>query len=150
MRIYVDGSSRGNPGPGGFGVVVLTDDERIITTYSKQENNTTNNRQELKAILYALLNYGTRRGPFPLVYTDSAYCYNTLTNWMFTWAKKGWIKADKKIPENLDLIQAYYDCWQKGWRIDLRQVRGHAGVKWNEMADALATGKRRKIDASEL
>ena len=60
---------------------------------------------------------------------------------MFNWAKNGWIKSDKKTPENLDLIQAYYDWYQKGYRIDLRKINGHAGHQWNEMADALATGK---------
>ena len=60
---------------------------------------------------------------------------------MFSWARNGWVKSDKKIPENLDLIQAYYDWYQKGYRIDLRKIKGHAGNKWNEIADQLATGK---------
>ena len=51
----------------------------------------------------------------------------------------------KKIPENLDLIQAYYEWYQKGYRIDLRKVKGHAGQKWNEMADGLATGRIQPI-----
>ena len=60
---------------------------------------------------------------------------------MFGWANKGWIKSDKKTPENLDLIKAYYDWYQKGYRIELRKVKGHAGNKWNEVADKLATGE---------
>ena len=60
---------------------------------------------------------------------------------MFKWANNNWIKSDKKTPENLDLIQAYYDWYQKGYRIDLRKVKGHSGQKWNEMADGLATGR---------
>jgi ribonuclease HI len=51
------------------------------------------------------------------------------------------VKSDKKQPENLDLIQAYYDWYQKGYRIDLRKIKGHAGQKWNEMADKLAKGE---------
>ena len=60
---------------------------------------------------------------------------------MFNWARNGWIKSDKKIPETLDLIQAYYEHYVAGYRIDLRKVKGHAGEEWNELADMLATGK---------
>ena len=144
MIFYVDGSCRGNPGPGGYGVVILDDNENLLGQYSHKEDNTTNNRQELKAILYVLLNYGKNKN-VPIVYSDSNYCVQTLTDWMYRWAKNNWIKSDKKSPENLDLIQAYYDLIQKGYMIDLRKCKGHAGVKWNEMADALATGKLPKV-----
>ena len=77
----------------------------------------------------------------PIVYSDSNYCVQTFNDWMFSWERKGWIKSDKKVPENLDLIQAYYDWYQKGYRIDLRKIKGHVGHKWNEMADDLATGR---------
>jgi ribonuclease HI len=77
----------------------------------------------------------------PIVYSDSNYCVQTFNDWMFNWARNGWIKSDKKVPENLDLIQAYYDWYQKGYRIELRKIKGHAGHQWNEMADGLATGK---------
>lgn len=145
MIIYTDGSSHPNPGPGGFGVVVLDNNENLWYTYSKQSADTTNNREELKAILYAFLNHGVKINDWnidvPIVYSDSNYCVQTFNDWMFRWANNGWIKSDKKVPENLDLIQAYYDWYQKGYRIDLRKVKGHAGHKWNEMADGLATGK---------
>lgn len=145
MIIYTDGSSHPNPGPGGFGLVVLDNSENLVYTYSKQCADTTNNREELKAILYAFLNHGVKLDDWnidvPIVYSDSNYCIQTFNDWMFNWARNGWIKSDKKTPENLDLIQAYYDWYQKGYRIDLRKVKGHAGHKWNEMADGLATGK---------
>ena len=102
---------------------------------------------ELKAILYAFLNYGVNintnefTNNIPIVYSDSNYCVQTFNSWMFNWANNGWVKSDKKTPENLDLIQAYYEWYQKGYRIDLRKVKGHNGVKWNELADLLATGK---------
>ena len=81
-------------------------------------------------------------GPLlPIVYSDSNYCVQTFNEWMFSWARNGWTKSDHNQPENLDLIQAYYDWYQKGYRIDLRKVKGHAGNKWNEIADQLATGK---------
>lgn len=144
MIIYTDGACSGNPGPGGFGVVVLDDKEQLITTHSERDKNTTNNREELKAILWAFLKYGepAAAGTIPpTVYSDSAYCVNTLTSWMFGWAKKGWIKSDNKKPENLDLIIPFFEYSKRGYRIDLKKVKGHAGNKWNELADQLATGK---------
>ena len=147
MIIYTDGSAHPNPGPGGFGVVVLDNNENLLYTYSKQfEGKVTNNEMELKAILYAYFNYGVKEendwnNNIPIVYSDSNYCVQTFNDWMFRWARNNWIKSDKKTPENLDLIQAYYEWYQKGYRIDLRKVKGHAGQKWNEMADGLATGK---------
>lgn len=141
MEIYTDGSCSGNPGPGGYGVVVV-EDGKVVDTYAQQAEQTTNNREELKAILYVMLRYGRRPPQEPVVvYSDSAYCVNTLTSWMFNWAEKGWKKSDKKTPENLDIISRYYEWYQRGYRIDLRKVKGHAGNLYNEMADALATGR---------
>ena len=59
---------------------------------------------------------------------------------MFGWEKRGWIKSDKKTPENLDLIKAYFDWYKQGYRIELRKIKGHVGHEWNELADQLATG----------
>ena len=140
MIIYTDGSAHPNPGPGGFGVVVCDDNNNIITTYSKQTNHTTNNREEIKAILWSLLTYG-KSNEEVIVYSDSNYCVQTFTSWMFGWARNGWVKSDKKIPENLDLIQAYYNALNEGYKINLKKVKGHAGNKYNELADGLATGK---------
>ena len=150
MIIYTDGSCTGNGksvNEGGYGVVILDNSENLLYTYSKRSKNTTNNREELKAILYSMLkhsiniNINKDINLIPIVYSDSAYCVNTLNEWMFNWAKRGWIKSDKKTPENLDLIQAYYNWYQKGYRINLKKIKGHAGFKWNEMADKLATGQ---------
>ena len=69
---------------------------------------------------------------------------------MFSWARNNWKKSDKKTPENLDLIQAYYDWYQKGYRIEIRKVKGHNGNKWNEIVDQLATGKITKEKVEEL
>ena len=102
--------------------------------------NTTNNKEELKAILYALIQYGDE--PNVVVYSDSNYCVNTFTKWMYSWQQNNWIKSDKKSPENLDLIKTYYDLTTTGERtIDLRKIQGHSGHIWNELADQLATGK---------
>jgi ribonuclease HI len=142
MEIYTDGSSLGNPGPGGFGVVVLDNEGNLILTHKERTENTTNNREELKAILWAMIQYGKPAAAGsqpPVVYSDSAYCVNALTCWMFSWEKKGWLKSDNKPPENLDLIQPFFNCYQLGYRINLKKVKGHAGNKWNELADKLAT-----------
>lgn len=144
MIVYVDGACSDNGSAaavGGFGVVVLNDNEEHITSYSHRNENTTNNRMELSAILYVLLTYGKEQ-PIPIVYSDSAYAVNTFTNWMWNWARRGWIKSDNKTPENLDLIQPFYEYWNKGYRIDLRKCSGHSGIKWNEVADKLAVAAK--------
>ena len=141
MKIYTDGSSLGNPGPGGFGIVVLDDKENLITTYSKMsENDTTNNEQELLAILYAAVVYGKEQ-PSPQVYSDSAYAINTLTKWMYKWKDQNWLKSDNKPPKNLDIIKFYYNLIQNGFNIDLIKIKGHANNKWNDLADKLAKGE---------
>ena len=60
---------------------------------------------------------------------------------MHSWAANGWRKSDKKVPENLEIIQAYYDWYKRGYRIELRKVKGHAGNTFNELVDKLAVGK---------
>lgn len=145
MTFYTDGSCVGNGkanAKGGYGVVGVENDS-VQFARAKRCEGTTNNREELKAILYVMLNYGVKCddwGQPPVVYSDSAYCVNTFNEWMFNWAGKGWIKSNKQVPENLDLIQTYYEWYKKGYRIDLRKIKGHAGHEWNELADQLATG----------
>ena len=105
---------------------------------------------ELKAILYVMIQYGININNFsynqtiekPIVYSDSSYCVNIFNNWMFNWAENNWIKSsDKKPPENLDIIKAYYNLYQQGFRIDLRKIKGHADDEYNNLADKLATNK---------
>ena len=148
MIYYTDGSCVGNGranAKGGYGVVGINEDGLLSFVRAKRSDNTTNNREELKAILYVMLTAGTQSSDDwsqpPIVYSDSAYCINTFNDWMFRWAANNWIKSDGKTPENLDLIQAYFDHYMDGYRIDLRKVKGHAGEEWNELADMLATGK---------
>lgn len=151
MIIYTDGSAHPNPGPGGFGVVVCDDENNILDIYSHHELETTNNIQELKAILYAMINYGVHEDILPpIVYSDSNYAVKTFNEWMFNWEKNDWIKNDKKIPENLELIQAYYDLYKKGYRIDLKKIKGHSGIKGNDLADKLATGKISEKEAKNV
>jgi ribonuclease HI len=142
MIVFTDGACSGNGSNnsrGGFGVVVLNNDGSYHACYQKMSEGTTNNREELKAILYALLEYGKADSPL-IIFSDSAYCVNTLTNWMFRWAQRGWLKADNTTPENLDIIQAFYEVNKLGYKMDLRKIKGHNGHEWNEVADKLATG----------
>ena len=148
MIFYVDGACSGNGSAlstGGFGVVGLTDNVGVYY-YAEGSKETTNNREELKAILYVMENFGVQEKIFeelpeeyyPIVYSDSAYSVNTLNDWMFRWANKNWLKSDNKTPENLDIIKKYYELYQQGYRIDLRKVAGHSGNYWNEVADQMA------------
>lgn len=147
MKIYTDGSANPNPGPGGFGVVVLDNTENFVyNLYRESSEKTTNNREELKAILYALKNYGAtilddEFIEIPIVYSDSAYAINTYNDWMWKWASNDWIKSDGAKAENLDIIQEYYDLWNQGFRIELKKVTGHSDVKGNILADRLAADK---------
>ena len=156
MIFYTDGScvNNGKAGAsGGYGVVGVDDEGRIQFVHARRETGTTNNRQELKAILYVMLNYGEKCDDWskpPIVYSDSAYCVNTFNDWMFRWANNDWLKSDKKAPENLDLIQAYYNHYQNGYRIDLRKVTGHSGNIGNELADKFATGEIKTFEEAKM
>ena len=149
MIYYTDGSCTGNGkavNEGGFGVVTLNDDGTFADAYAKRNNNTTNNREELRAILRVMLTAGVHHSNEwvhpPVVYSDSAYCVNTFNSWMWGWEKRGWLKSDNKEPENLDLIRAYHTLWNRGYRIDLRKCKGHAGDHWNEQVDKLAVSAK--------
>ena len=158
MIYYVDGSCVGNGkalNEGGFGIVTFDDDGNLIDCYAKRNENTTNNREELRAILRVMLTSGVNVNncdwsETPTVYSDSSYCVNTFNDWMFRWAALNWVKSDGKTPENLDLIQAYFEHYQKGYRIDLRKIKGHAGHLGNEIADKLATGKLTPEEALKI
>ena len=141
IEIYTDGSCKGNgtkKSSGGFAVIVTDNSETIIETYSDYESNTTNNSMEMKAVLWAMYKYGSKDEP-PIVFCDSAYVVNTFNDWMFKWAENGWKKSNNQTPENLNLISAYYNHYNKGFRINLKKVKGHANIYFNELADKIAT-----------
>lgn len=92
-----------------------------------------------------MINYGKDK-EIPIVYSDSAYSVNSLNTWIYSWQRNGWRKADKQIPKNLDLIQAYWELLNKGYKINLQKVKGHSDIEGNELADALATGKKQVKD----
>lgn len=137
MVFYTDGSAHPNPGPGGFGVVTVDPKGEVIETYAKHCDNTTNNAEEMKAILYAACR-ARLAGESAIIYSDSAYAINTFTNWMYSWERNNWTKSDGKVPENLDLVKAFFDL-SKTMDINFIKVKGHKGNKYNELADKLAT-----------
>lgn len=155
ITIYTDGSARGNgkaDAEGGYGVVVCNaldsttpfEEYEIIDVYAQRESGTTNNRMEMKAILWALENYGVSYKDFyyPFVFSDSAYAVNAFTKWIHNWKRNNWTRAKGKPIENLDLIKQWDDLYSSGSKmINLRHIPGHAGNIWNELADSLATGK---------
>lgn len=146
IEIFTDGSCRMNPGPGGWGAVV-TKDDKVINAFSAQEVQTTNNRMEMSAILWALAAYGDVN---PVVYSDSAYAVNTFNTWMWNWKKNGWVRPKGKPVENLDLVQKYDNLVSKGYKIELRKVAGHSGIRYNEIADALAAGRMKVEEVLKL
>lgn len=138
IEVFVDGSCKGNPGPGGFGAVVVDNGKKIFT-YQERSEQTTNNREEMKAIIWALRLFGSAKDI--IVYSDSSYCVNTFNTWIHNWKANGWKRAKGKPIENLDLVKEFDESSNRGYKIDLRKIAGHAGHKWNEMADGLATGR---------
>lgn len=133
VLIYTDGACRGNPGPGGWGVLMRcgTDEK----TFSGAEKDTTNNRMELTAALMALKRL---KAPCQIaLYTDSQYVQKGITLWLANWKKRHWKKADGKPVKNADLWEALEKATHRH-EIRWHWVRGHAGHPENERADALA------------
>jgi ribonuclease HI len=133
VTIYTDGACRGNPGPGGWGALLIAGDRR--RTLSGCEAATTNNRMELSAAIEALR--ALRRPTEVTLYTDSKYVCDGIREWLPNWKQRGWKTADRKPVKNVDLWQAL-DAATQPHRIDWRWVKGHAGNEGNEAADLLA------------
>ena len=133
-RVYTDGACRGNPGPGGWGALLISGEHR--KELSGSEDHTTNNRMELLAAiraLEALKNPGT----IARVYTDSQYVIKGMSEWVASWKKRGWKTADKKPVKNQDLWERL-DALAEQHDLEWHWVRGHSGVEGNERVDQLA------------
>jgi ribonuclease HI len=142
LTIYTDGASRGNPGPSGWGAVILVGPPAggYAMEIAGGSKKATNNQMELQAVLEVLSDSGARahKGPV-IVYSDSAYVVNGLNSWVYGWEKKGWITSTKTPVENktiwvklLELLKEY------GKRLSIEKVSGHAGDLYNERCDELA------------
>ena len=135
---YTDGACSGNPGPGGWGVLLLAREGEVVVkerTLSGGEADTTNNRMELLAAISALETLA--RPSDIVVVTDSAYVKNGVTGWIFGWKRNGWKTADKKPVKNVDLWQRLDEA-QARHKVEWRWIKGHAGHAENERADELA------------
>ena len=132
--IYTDGACSGNPGPGGWGAVIFDKNSHQINI-SGNEENTTNNRMELMAPIMALKEIKTNLEI--VIYTDSTYVKNGITEWIKKWEKNGWKNANKKPVKNKDLW-IKLDSLCKDNKITWKWVKGHSDNKYNNLADDLA------------
>jgi ribonuclease HI len=135
---YTDGACSGNPGPGGWGVLLIArDGDTVLKERELQggEPMTTNNRMELLAAISALETLA--RASELTIVTDSAYVKNGVTEWIHGWKRNGWRTAGKDPVKNADLWQRL-DAAQKSHKVTWRWIKGHAGHAENERADALA------------
>ncbi len=141
ITIYTDGGSSGNPGPGGYGAVIIIDGEKKELTGGFRL--TTNNRMELMGVIVSLRDLGHADKPVTL-YTDSSYVVNGVTKgWAEKWRKNNWIKADKQPAVNSDLWSELLDLI-KPLDIKFMWVKGHAGHVYNERCDELAVSSSKK------
>ena len=132
--IYTDGACSGNPGPGGWGSVLLYNGHRREMSGSEAE--TTNNRMEMMAVIQAL--ESLKRPCSVMIYTDSVYVMKGITEWIEQWKKRGWKTAAKKPVKNVELWQRLEQAIHSH-EVKWTWVKGHSGVPENERADELAT-----------
>lgn len=130
---FTDGASRGNPGPGGWGAVVVSG--KKITELGGFEKNTTNNRMELMAAIKAL-EFVTK--PKITIYTDSSYVKRGVTQWVSLWKETGWKTKAKEEVQNKDLWERISDLVANK-KVDWKLVSGHVGIAGNERADKIST-----------
>jgi len=145
-EIYTDGGAINNPGPGGYGVVILENDEAIELTGGYLH--TTNNRMELMACIKGIEALASRSEPVAL-FSDSKYVVNGISKgWAKGWRKRGWLKSDGNPAVNSDLWERLLDLIQ-GLDISFNWVKGHAGHPLNERCDQLAVQSARGDDLVE-
>jgi len=137
--VFTDGSASPNPGPGGWGAVYVIDDE-VVDQAHGHEPHTTNNRMELTALLHGIRL--VPEGTPATVYTDSNLAVRTITEWAAGWARNGWRRKRGPV-ENLDLVRPLYDAFTSRPELELTWIKAHAGHRWNEYADSLATAYAR-------
>ena len=131
--VYTDGACSGNPGPGGWGSVLLFNGHRRELSGGASE--TTNNRMELQAVISAM--NALKRPCTVTIHTDSTYVMKGMTEWLVEWKKRDWRTAAKKPVKNVDLWKELEDAVSPH-KVQWRWVKGHSGVPENERADELA------------
>ncbi|NQY43070.1 MAG: ribonuclease HI [Legionellales bacterium] len=133
FKIYTDGACLGNPGPGGWGVLIVNSGEK--KELSGREEITTNNRMELTAAIEGLKQIPI--GSTVVLVTDSEYVKNGITSWIYNWKQNGWRTAGRKSVKNQDLWEALDELSAK-YSISWEWVKGHSGHPENEFVDQLA------------
>lgn len=133
IKVFTDGACLGNPGPGGWGVLILDNGER--RELNGGDAQTTNNRMELLAAIRALEEIDSDQKI--VLYTDSQYVKNGITSWICGWKKNGWKTASKKPVKNRDLWEAL-DALMQDRDVEWRWIKAHNGHPENERADDLA------------
>ena len=133
--IYTDGACSGNPGPGGWGAVIF-DEKKKQYNISGNVKDTTNNRMELMAPIMALKKVKSMSNV--MIFTDSTYVKNGITEWIKKWEKNGWKSSSKKPVKNKDLWIKLNDLCQKN-KVQWKWIKGHSNNKYNNLADDLAT-----------
>ncbi len=140
VTLYSDGSSRGNPGPGGYGTILRFVDDKGNTherEYSEGFPDTTNNRMELMGVIAGLEKL--LKPCHVHVISDSQYVINAFNKgWLDSWQKNGWKGSDKKPVKNVDLWQRLLEA-AKGHELEFTWIKGHNGHEENERCDSLAT-----------
>ncbi len=132
-KVYTDGACSGNPGPGGWGAVIICED-RVDEIFG-YDKNSTNNRMELQAVIKSLQYLDTEEELE--IFTDSTYVMNGITKWIINWKKNNWLNSSKKPVKNEDLWRRL-DTLSAEKKIIWKWVKGHSGDKWNDKADFLA------------
>lgn len=135
LTIYTDGACSGNPGPGGWGVLLQYGDKE--KTLKGGDPKTTNNRMEMMAAIKAIESVNKTYTGEIILWTDSTYVMKGITEWIHGWKKKNWVKSDKKPVVNTDLWKVLDNLNSKR-NIQWNWVKGHAGIAGNERADELA------------
>ena len=133
IKIYTDGACRGNPGPGGWGALILKDNEEI--KLNGGQNDTTNNQMELTAVIKALKFFS--ESTEIEIFTDSKYVMDGITEYIKKWKVNGWKTASKKPVKNTDLWKQL-DALNAHHSIRWNWVKGHSGLRENDIADELA------------
>tara|TARA_R110000868_G_scaffold248282_17_gene504720 strand:- start:517 stop:1161 length:645 start_codon:yes stop_codon:yes gene_type:complete len=145
FALFSDGACRGNPGPGSFGMLAQNNTGEVIFEGSGVDNPTTNNRMELEGAIVALENLveylkenPPSSKPHVWLFSDSKYVVEGVEKWVAGWKARGWKKADKKEPENVDLWKRLDETTKLFTNLKFKWVKGHAGHPQNERCDQLA------------
>lgn len=137
MLIFCDGASKGNPGPGGWGVVIVWDDK--VLELGGRDEHTTNNKMELVSAINALVNISDVLGKVN-IYTDSRYVINGITKWIKNWKSRGWKTLQKEDVLNQDLWKKLDELvFEHKEKIIWHYIGGHIGIAGNERVDSIAS-----------